>query len=167
MHLPLDLLLKLSWRITVWLVYVKFVFSTQEFYKRVPGFATDCSCGVWCRWSSTWLLYVSSFIGNLVLNHYTDVIMGAMASQITSLTIVYSTVYSGADERNHQRSASLAFVWGIHRWPVNSRHKGPVTRKMFPFDDVIMTWQHFRISAVNFARLRLNVVFTMEIKPFK
>ena len=64
--------------------------------------------------------------------------MGAMASQITSLTVVYSTVYSGGDQRKHQSSASLAFVRGIHRWPVNSPHKGPVTRKMFPFDDVIM-----------------------------
>ena len=64
--------------------------------------------------------------------------MGMMASQITSLTIVYSTVYSDADQRKHQSSASLAFVWGIHRGPVNSPHKGPVTRKMFPFDDVIM-----------------------------
>ena len=64
--------------------------------------------------------------------------MGAMASQITSLTIVYSTVHSGADQRKHQSSASLAFVQGIHRWPVNSQHKGPVTRKIFPFDDVIM-----------------------------
>ena len=64
--------------------------------------------------------------------------MDAMASQITSLTIVYSTVYSGADQRKHQSSASLAFVWGIHRRPVNSPHKWPVTRKMFPFDDVIM-----------------------------
>ena len=64
--------------------------------------------------------------------------MGAMASQITSLTIVYSAVYSGAGQRKHQSSASLAFVRGIHRWPVNSPHKGPVTRKMFPFDDVIM-----------------------------
>ena len=35
-------------------------------------------------------------------------------------------------------SASLAFARGIHRWPVNSPHKGPVTRKMVPFDDVIM-----------------------------
>ena len=69
--------------------------------------------------------------------------MGAMASQITSITIVYSTVYSGADQRKHQSSASLAFVPGIHRWPVNSPHKGPVTRKMFPFDDVIMIWYHF------------------------
>ena len=70
--------------------------------------------------------------------HYSDVIMGGIASQITSLTIVYSTVYSDADQRRHQSSASLAFVRGIHRRPVNSPHKGPVTRKMFPFDDVIM-----------------------------
>ena len=63
---------------------------------------------------------------------------GAMVSQITSLMIVYSTVYSGADQRKHQSSASLAFVRGIHRRPVNSPHKEPVTRKMFPFDDVIM-----------------------------
>ena len=61
-----------------------------------------------------------------------------MASQITSLTIVYSLVFSGADERKYQSSASLAFVLGIHRWPVNSPHKGSVTRKMFPFDEVIM-----------------------------
>ena len=70
--------------------------------------------------------------------HYNDVIMSTMASQITSLTIVYWTGYSGVDQRKHQGSASLAFVRGIHRWPVNSPHKGPVTRKMFPFDDVIM-----------------------------
>ena len=70
--------------------------------------------------------------------HYDDVIMGVMASQITSLTIVYSTVYSGADQSTHQSSASLAFVWGIHRGPVNSPHKWPATRIMFPFDDVIM-----------------------------
>ena len=71
-------------------------------------------------------------------NHYNDVIMGAIASQITSLTIVYSTVYSGADQIKHQSSTSLAFVRGNHRGQVNSSHKGPVTRKMFPFDDVIM-----------------------------
>ena len=42
--------------------------------------------------------------------HYNDVIMDAVASKITSLAIVYSTVYSGADQRKHQSSASLAFV---------------------------------------------------------
>ena len=71
-----------------------------------------------------------------LLIHYGDVIMGAIASQITSLTIVYSTVYSDADQRKHQSSASLAFVQGMG--PVNSPQKCPVTRKMFPFDDVIM-----------------------------
>ena len=74
---------------------------------------------------------------NFALGHYDDVIMSAMASQITSLPIVYSTVYSGANQSEHQSSASLAFVWGIHRGPVNSPHKWPVTRKMFQFDDVI------------------------------
>ena len=62
--------------------------------------------------------------------------MSMMASQITSLTIVYSTVYSAADQRKYQSSVSLAFVRGPHRWPVNSPQKWSVTRKMFPFDDV-------------------------------
>ena len=72
------------------------------------------------------------------LPHYNDVIMRVMASQITSLMIVYSTVYSGADQRKHQSSTSLVFVRGIHQWPVYSPHKGPVTWNMFPFDDVFM-----------------------------
>ena len=59
--------------------------------------------------------------------------MGIVASQITSLTIVYTTVYSDADQSKHQSCASLAFVWGIHRGPVNSPHKWPVTRKMFSY----------------------------------
>ena len=70
--------------------------------------------------------------------HYDDVIMDSIASQITSLTIVYSTAHLGADQSKNQSSASLAFVWEIHRWPVNFPHKWPVTRKMFPFVDVIM-----------------------------
>ena len=64
--------------------------------------------------------------------------MSKMESQITILTIVYSTIYSSTNQKKHQSSASLAFVRGIHRGPVNSPHKGPVTRKMFPFDDIIM-----------------------------
>ena len=70
-----------------------------------------------------------------------------MAAQITSLAIVYSIVYSEADQRKHQNSASLAFVWGIRRGPVNSPHKWPVTRKMFPLWRVCIyhldnkTWQ--------------------------
>ena len=63
--------------------------------------------------------------------HYTDVVMSSVASQIASILDV--------DQRQHQNSASLAFVVRrIHRSPVNSPHKRPVTRKMFPFDDVIM-----------------------------
>ena len=81
-------------------------------------------------WTWMWLCLKKS--------HYKDVIMGVIASQITSLTVVYSTVYSGADLRQHRCSASVTFVRGIHRWPVNSSHKWPVTRKMFPFDDAIM-----------------------------
>ena len=82
-------------------------------------------------------LRVSIFLGP-TLSHYCEVIMGVVASQITSLTIVYSTVYSGADQRKHQSSTTLAFVWGIHRGLVNSPHKWAVMQKMFPFDDVIM-----------------------------
>ena len=75
--------------------------------------------------------------------HYSEVIMSAMASQITGVLIVCLNVCSVADRRKHQSSMSLAFVRGIHRWQVNSPHKGPVTRKMFPFDDVIMEWKSF------------------------
>ena len=69
---------------------------------------------------------------------YRNVMVSAMVSQITGVTIVYLTVCSGADQRKHQSSMSVAFLRGIHRSPVNSQHKGPVTRKKFPFDDVIM-----------------------------
>ena len=95
----------------------------------------------------TWVLlapggpYVGSMNFAIRAYHYNDVIMGMIASQITSLMIAYSIIYSDADHRKHQSSASLAFVWGIHRGPVNSPHKWPVImvmRKMLPFDDVIM-----------------------------
>ena len=69
--------------------------------------------------------------------HYSDVIMSAIVYQITGVSIVYSTVCSSADERKHQSSASLSFVTGNHQLPVDSLHKGPVTRQMFPLDDVI------------------------------
>ena len=75
---------------------------------------------------------------NTLASYYIDVIMSTMTSQITSLTVVYSTVYSDADQRKHQSSTSLAFERVIHREPVNSPHKWPVTQKMFPYDDVIM-----------------------------
>ena len=71
--------------------------------------------------------------------HCSDIIISAMASQITGIPIIYSNVCSGAGQRKHQSSAWLAFVRGIHRWPVNSPHKGQVTRKMFAINDVTMT----------------------------
>ena len=84
-----------------------------------------------------WVVVTHHIVRWQEYTHCSDVIMGAMASQITSIAIVYSTVYSDADQRKHQRAASLASVRGIHRWPVNSPHKWLVTRKIFPFDDVI------------------------------
>ena len=83
---------------------------------------------------------VACYSASYNTNHYNDIIMGVVASQITSLAIVFSTVYSDADQRQHQSHASLAFVQGIHREPVNSLHKWPVTQKMFPFDDVIVDY---------------------------
>ena len=93
---------------------------------------------------SCYLVWWLTAITNAILEnkhrscHYYDVITESMASQITSLTIVYSTVYLDAYQRKYQSSASLAFVRGNHRVPMNSLHKWPLTRKMSPFDDVIM-----------------------------
>ena len=75
------------------------------------------------------------FVERLTSYYYNDVIMSAMESQITSLTIVHPTVYS----RRRSKNTSKLRVTGLcDWWPVNTPHKGPVTRKMFPFDDVIV-----------------------------
>ena len=127
----------------------------MKWYHHIDGLVQDCSNSianalellqsctkpstftmVWARNIKPTHAYTGTHHG-----HYSDVTVGMMASQITSFTIVYSPVYSGADQRKHQSSASLAFVRGIHRWPLNSPHKWPVTRKIFPFDDVIMSLQ--------------------------
>ena len=81
---------------------------------------------------------VNTAIVNPVVFHYDDVTMSAMASQITSLTIVYSTVYSGPDQRKHQSSPSLAFVRGIHRGPVNSPHIYMASNS----ENVSIWWRH-------------------------
>ena len=97
-----------------------------------------------------------------LLFHYSDVITGALASQITGVSIVCSTVFfSSADQRKYQSSASRVFVKGIHQWSVVSLTKS-VTRNMFPFFDVIIFWclgvwyrliyphiQHYHILATN------------------
>ena len=100
-------------------------------------------------------------------NHYSDVIR-AMTSQIIDFTVVCSTVYSGAD----QSSASLAFVWRIQHWPVDFTHKRPVTRKMFPFDDVTIhthdsvspfIWEGNWPTTVNSAYKWCKVMQTFDI----
>ena len=73
---------------------------------------------------------------NRMQSHYTDVIMGTVAPQMTSLTIVYSTVYSDADQRKHQSFASLAFVWGIHR-----TGEFPAQRASYA-ENVSIWWRH-------------------------
>ena len=99
------------------------------------GHWATISCG-----NMEWFLFIVSSW------HYSDFIMSVMTSQITRVSIFYSTVCSGTDKKNHQSSTSLAFVRGIHRWPVNSLHKGPVMRKMFPFDDIMHKCDFFVIS---------------------
>ena len=130
--------------------------SVQLHFIMLPVFAEDpvmnnlCASFTALLTTPQWVNFRNDISGNcfhrntldISILHYHDVIMSAMASQITSLMIVYSTFYSGTDQRKHQSSASLPFVQGIHRWPVNSPHKAPVTRKMFPYDDVIMYWYH-------------------------
>ena len=93
--------------------------------------------------------------------------MGTTTSQITSLTIVYSTVYSGSDQRKHQSSTSQAFVRGIHQWPVNSPHKGPVTRTMFPFDDIIIYELLILEEAIKLWHNRLRNANQCLVKPLQ
>ena len=101
----------------------------------------------WSLWVGVLLTWVFCCVRCTL--HYSDVIMSAMASLITGVSIVCSTVCSGADQRKHQSSSSLAFVWGIHRWLVDSPRKGPVTRKMFPFHDVIMVNWRWSLAVRN------------------
>ena len=102
-----------------------------------------CVSGKWpilaAEWSYDW-----SIPSGMTLN-ISDVTMGHMTYQITGISTVCSTMRSGAYQTKYQSSKSSFFVRGIHRWPVNSPHKGPVTRKMFPFDNVIMTSWHIYI----------------------
>ena len=91
-------------------------------------------------------------VGNYKRQRYRDVIMSAMASQITSVLIVCSNVCSGADQGKHQNPRVNGLCEGDHRWPVDSHHQGPVTRKMFPFDDVIMNKTANRTTNVNTLR---------------
>ena len=103
-------------------------------------------------------------ITRLYNQHYKDVIMGTMASQITSLTdIVYPAVYSGEGQRKHQSYGSLAFVQGIHRWPVNSPHKGPSN-----VEKVSIWWHHHDIFAwwhdIGYVVIYTDTLFCWDIQ---
>ena len=79
--------------------------------------------------------------------HYNDVIMGAMASQITSMFT--QPFIQGRRSKKTSKLRVTGLCVGIRRWPVNSPHKWPVTRKMFPFDDVIMeTFTPFAVQII-------------------
>ena len=96
--------------------------------------------GVYVYISMQNLWYINCPSGNeteIFCDHYSDVIMSVTASPISSVSIVCSTVCSGANQRNHQSSASLAFERGIHRWPENYPHIGHVAI-VYSFDNVIM-----------------------------
>ena len=95
-----------------------------------------CSHGFW--YSHNTMESGHHWILTHLNTHYNGVIMSAIASQITSLTILYSIVFQGADQRNISGRCHWP-LWGEingDRWTV--RHKRPVKREMFPFDDVIM-----------------------------
>ena len=94
--------------------------------------------------------------------HYSDVIISGVASQITGVSVAYSTVCSGVDQRNHRRSASRAFMRGIHRSSVNSPPKGPVARRMFQSDIVTMVVSHF----VSFQVVICQTLLSLPIAQF-
>ena len=106
------------------------------FYVMWLIFNTLISNAVW------WTRLLSHLLLRFFFRHYSDVIMNAMAYQTTGVSMVCLTVCSGTDQRKLRRSASLAFVRGMHQWPVNSPHKLPITRKMFPFYNVIKNFQN-------------------------
>ena len=128
----------------------KFIRSSYELHTiRINFIWTSREFCMKFTWNTNVLLtkFIRLIFHTNFICHYDDVIMTMLASQITSLPVVCSIVYSDVNQRKHQSSASLAFVREIHRGPVNFPHKWPVTRKMFPFDDVIMAFY------TNFARM--------------
>ena len=99
------------------------------------------------------LMFWIESLASQAIKHYIEVIMTTMTSQITSLTVVYSTVYSDAYQRKHQSSASLAFVWGIHRERWIPRTKGQLCGKFF----------HLMTSSWNFKRSLWKLVNVMSL----
>ena len=95
---------------------------------------------------------------------YSDIIM---ASHITGLSIVYSIPCSGAGQRKHRSSASLTFVRRIHRWPVNSPHKIPVTRKIIPFDAGLGSNTFYQIQIQIHRQKSDQIQIQIQIQPIK
>ena len=143
--------------------------TSQQCWSRLPGsrlYSMQC---------------LSKWVRVILLKHYCDVIMSAKASQITSVSIVCSIVGAGADQRKHQSSASLAFVWVIHRWSVNSPHKRPVTRKCFhlmtsSYDtssymhitcltDILHIWGQAHIYWVSWWKAQLGIQTNITRRP--
>ena len=119
-----------------------------------PQMSSWCPAGGSPGWGSAWhhSLYWDDPATQRKTVHNSDVIMGMMASQITSLVIVYSTVYSGANGRKHQSSASLAFVRGIHRWPVNFPQKASNVA------NVSIWWRHHVVTGSSISKWNITVV---------
>ena len=140
-----------------------FCFNTFMFYyfyrrKTLYDIFKRSLHGKCCLWTTlVWFWLTIAHV------HYDDVIMTMLASQITSLTVVYSIVYSDVNQRKHQSSASLAFVREIHRGPVNFPHKWPVTRQMFPFDDVIM-FLHVSATPKPRCATPCYIIFTLAVR---
>ena len=125
------------WCISSKLIWLRLLIVTSKLFRM------DRANDIFEWWSCDAIMtsrheHTPRVIVRLIRGDYGDVIMGVIASQITSLSIIYSNAHSDADQGKHQSSASLAFVRGIHRRPVNFPHKWPATRKIFPSDDVIM-----------------------------
>ena len=91
-------------------------------------------------------------------HHYNDVTMDAIASQITSLTIVYSIVYSDADRRKYQSSSSLAFVRGIHRGPGT----GEFPAQMASYAENVSIWWRHNVLLPNVVFKPLSSEYTMK-----
>ena len=105
-------------------------------------------------------------LARMHLEHYSDVIISAMAFEIIGVSIVCSTVYLGEFQRKHHSSVSLAFVRVVHRWLVDSPHKGPIMRKIFPVDDVIMK-EWIKNTWMNTSTTRLiNIIHARVIEYF-
>ena len=109
--------------------------------------------------------YIISFLTpyDELINHNSEVIMTTMASQITSLTVVYSTVCSDADQRTHQSSASLAFVWGIHRDRWIPRTKGQLRGKCFHLMTSSCHAQEFHTSTSSLISFVYVLVMTSQL----